>query len=159
MKMLIGGNWTDSSGNNMIEVINPYTGQVLDTVPQATEPDINKAIKSALQGKKEMAGLNSYERSRLLEKLSEEIDKNKEELATLLSKENGKTINDTRFEINTTVNLYKGFAEGAKRIFGKTVPMDTQPGAECEDMLAFTVRQPIGIIVGIAPFNYPVELF
>jgi acyl-CoA reductase-like NAD-dependent aldehyde dehydrogenase len=159
MKMLIDGKFVDASEGTVIDVFNPYTGALIDQVPGAGKGDVDRAVQAARAGSGVMAAMPAHARAALLEGLAEKIDRNREELAVLLVKENGKTITHTRYEINTTVNLYRGFAEEAKRMFGHTIPMDTLPGAGCEDMFAFTVRHPVGVVVGIAPFNYPVELF
>ena len=80
-----------------------------------------------------------------------------ESLTTLLTRENGKTVRQCRAELVTTQRLFVDFAEEAKRIRGNYLPMDGVPGLE--RMVAYTVRQPVGIVVGIIPFNYPAELF
>src|SRR3954466_14472036 len=126
-------------------------------VPQAGIEDVSRAIEVARKGKRIMAALPAHRRSEILKAASESIGRQHEELSRLLTSENGKTIRQCRFEITATQRLFMDFAEEAKRIKGSYLPMDNVPGLE--HMIAYTVRHPIGIVVGIIPFNYPAELF
>jgi acyl-CoA reductase-like NAD-dependent aldehyde dehydrogenase len=85
------------------------------------------------------------------------MENKKDELSTLLAKENGKPIRQTREEIAASIRIFKGFAEEAKRIFSKTIPLDTVP--DMENHFAVVIRQPLGVVAAIVPFNYPVELY
>jgi lactaldehyde dehydrogenase len=80
-----------------------------------------------------------------------------EALAHLLAEENGKPIRQTREEVGAAIRIIAGFGEEAKRLFGRQVPMDAVPGSERH--VAFTLRQPIGVVFAVVPFNYPVELY
>jgi glyceraldehyde-3-phosphate dehydrogenase (NADP+) len=104
-----------------------------------------------------MAALPAHRRSEILKKTADLIGSELEALSQLLTRENGKTIRQCRAEMCTTQRLFVDFAEEAKRIRGNYLPMDGVPGLE--RMIAYTVRQPVGIVVGIIPFNYPAELF
>ena len=141
----------------MFPVRNPATGEVIDTVPQAGPDDVRAAIEIAKCGRRIMAALPAHKRSDILRRTADLIAANFEELVQLLTSENGKTIRQCRGEMTTTQRLFVDFAEEAKRIKGEVLPMDNVPGLE--HMLAYTVRQPVGIVVGIIPFNYPAELF
>jgi len=157
MKMLIGGKCVDSATGRVIEVRNPATGDVIDTVPRAGIEDVRTALQLAKKGRRIMSALPAHQRSAILAKTAELINNRLEELTQLLTSENGKTIRQCRAELVTTQRLFVDFAEEAKRIKGTYLPMDNVPGLE--HMLAYTVRQPVGIVVGIIPFNYPAELF
>ncbi|HEX3747481.1 MAG TPA: aldehyde dehydrogenase family protein [Bryobacteraceae bacterium] len=155
--MLLNGQRVPSLTGRTFPVRNPATGAVIDSVPQAGPEDVRQAIKVAAAGKAIMAALPAHRRSEILRKTGETIAACHEELSTLLMRENGKTIRQCRFEMTTTARLFCDFGEEAKRIRGSYLPMDTVPGLE--RMLAYTIRQPVGIVVGIIPFNYPAELF
>jgi acyl-CoA reductase-like NAD-dependent aldehyde dehydrogenase len=157
MKMLIGGERVDSVSGQVFEVRNPATGAVVDKVPRAGVEDVRKAIEVARKGRRIMAALPAHRRSEILKKTADLIGDELESLTQLLTSENGKTVRQCRAEMVTTQRLFVDFAEEAKRIRGSYLPMDGVPGLE--RMLAYTVRQPIGIVVGIIPFNYPAELF
>lgn len=157
MKMLIGGEWVDAATGASYSVRNPATGDVIDTVPQAGTADVRRALEWARRGRRIMAELPAHRRSEILRRTADLIDNELEPLARRLTEENGKTIRQCRAEMVTTQRLFVDFAEEAKRIRGSYLPMDGVPGLE--HMLAYTVRQPVGIVVGIIPFNYPAELF
>jgi acyl-CoA reductase-like NAD-dependent aldehyde dehydrogenase len=157
MKMLIEGKGVEALSGLVIEVRNPATGDVIDTVPRAGIEDVKAALQVAGKGRRIMAMLPAYRRSEILQRTAELIGEHLEDLTQLLTAENGKTVRQCRAEMATTRRLFADFAEEAKRIKGSYLPMDNVPGLE--HMLAYTVRQPVGIVVGIIPFNYPAELF
>jgi acyl-CoA reductase-like NAD-dependent aldehyde dehydrogenase len=157
MKMLIAGHSVDAVLGHSFPVHNPATGAVIDSVPQAGPEDVDRAIASARKGRAIMAAMPAHQRSDILRKTAGLIAAHFDELSLLLTSENGKTIRQCRAEIDRTRLLFEDFAEEAKRIRGDYLPMDGVPGLD--GMIAYTVRQPIGIVFGIVPFNYPVELF
>jgi acyl-CoA reductase-like NAD-dependent aldehyde dehydrogenase len=157
MKMLIDSQWTDSSDRATRAVRNPGTGEIIDEVPLATEGDIDRALKAAAEGAARMRALPAHRRSAILSRAAEAIKARREELATLLARENGKPIGQTRAEVEVAGRLFSGFAEEGRRMFGRTIPMDAVPGNERH--FAMTIRQPLGVVAAIVPFNYPVELY
>jgi lactaldehyde dehydrogenase len=156
MKMLIDSEWVEASDKNWQDIRNPGTGEVIDKIPLATLQDAEKALKAAQKGKEAMGRLPAHKRSAILFHIAESIEAKKAKLSELLARENGKPIQQTREEIAAAIRIYRGFAEEAKRILGRVVPMDAVPGQERH--LAFTIRQPLGVVAAIIPFNYPVEL-
>ena len=157
MKMLLRGQPADALSGRTFPVHNPATGEIIDTVPQAGPEDVHRAIEIARCGRRVMAALPAHRRCAILKRTADLIGEHFDELVDLLTRENGKTIRQCRAEMTTTQRLFVDFAEEAKRIKGEVLPMDGVPGLE--HMLAYTVRQPVGIVVGIIPFNYPAELF
>jgi len=156
-KMILNGERVDAVSGTVFEVRNPATGEVVGTAPRAGREDVRRALEIARRGKPIMAGLPAHRRSAILGKTAELIGQELEQLSQLLTRENGKTIRQCRFEMATTQRLFADFAEEAKRIRGHYLPMDNVPGLE--HMISLTLRQPAGIVVGIIPFNYPAELF
>lgn len=157
MKMLLGGERVDAASGRVIDIRNPATGELIDVVPQAGPDDVRRALAFARRGRAIMAALPAHRRSEILKNTADLIASELEDLSRLLMRENGKTIRQCRAEMRTTQRLFVDFAEEAKRIRGNYLPMDAVPGLE--HMVAYTVRQPVGIVVGIVPFNYPAELF
>ncbi|MGA2546535.1 MAG: aldehyde dehydrogenase family protein [Rectinemataceae bacterium] len=157
MKMLIDSQWADSADRRTKAVRNPGTGETIDEVPLATEGDIDRALKAATEGSARMRAMPAHERSAVLTRAAAAIQGRREELSTLLARENGKPIRQTRAEVEVAGRLFSGFAEEGRRIFGRTIPMDAVPGNERH--FAMTIRQPIGVVAAIVPFNYPVELY
>lgn len=157
MQMLIDDRWVDASDGQYIEVRNPATGELIDTVPRATLADISQAVAAAQEGKRRISRLPAHERAAILFRIADALEQNLDALAELLAKENGKPIRQTRDEVRVTARIFRGFGEEAKRMFGRVVPMDAVPGQERH--LALTIRQPLGVVAAIVPFNYPVELY
>jgi lactaldehyde dehydrogenase len=157
MKMLINSQWVNASDNSTGEILNPGTGEVIDTVPQATLEDAQSCLEAAQLGREAMKKLPAYQRSEILHKIADLMEVEKESLSQLLARENGKPIAQTREEIGASIRIFHGFADEAKRIFGRHVPMEAIPGQEKH--FAVVIRQPLGVVAAIVPFNYPVELY
>jgi lactaldehyde dehydrogenase len=157
MKMLIDGRWVDSSDGRWQEVRNPGTGEVIDTVPVASLQDAERALQAAQRGKEAMARMPAHARAAILARVADAMEARKASLSELLARENGKPIRQTREEIEAAIRIFRGFAEEGKRIFGRVIPMDAVPGQERH--LALVIRQPLGVVAAIVPFNYPVELY
>ncbi len=157
MNMLIDGQWVDASDGECMSVYNPGTGEVLEKVPRATIQDVERAVASAQKGKEAMRKLTARTRFEILTRIADAIEARTGELGKLLAQENGKPIIQTRAEVAVTANIFRGFAEEAKRMFGRVMPVDAVRGHERH--LAITIRQPLGVVAAIVPFNYPVELW
>jgi acyl-CoA reductase-like NAD-dependent aldehyde dehydrogenase len=157
MKMLLDGRWVEASDGAWMEVRNPGTGSVIEKVPRATIQDAERAVAAAQKGKLAMRRLTARQRYEILIRIADAIDARVPELGKLLAEENGKPIGQTRAEVAVTANIFRGFAEESKRIFGRVMPVDAVRGAERH--FAMTIRQPLGVVAAIVPFNYPVELW
>jgi acyl-CoA reductase-like NAD-dependent aldehyde dehydrogenase len=157
MQMILNGERVSSVSGRTMEIRNPATGEVVDTVPQANVEDVERAIQVAIRGREIMRDLPAHRRSDILRKASMLIEERHEDLSRLLCSENGKTIRQCRGEMTATQRLFLDFSEEAKRMRGHSIPMDAVAGLE--HMIAYTIRQPLGIVTGIVPFNYPPELF
>ncbi len=157
MNMLIDGQWVDASDGQCMTIYNPGTGEVLETVPRATVQDVERAIASAQKGKEAMRKLTAHARYEILIRIANSIEARTYELGKLLAQENGKPVAQTRAEVAVTANIFRGFAEESKRLFGRVMPVDAVRGNERH--FAITIRQPLGVVAAIVPFNYPVELW
>lgn len=157
MRMLIDGQWVEAEGEGWIEVCNPADDVLIDRVPSASLVDAARAVEAAQHGKQRMAALPAHERATILIRAAELMEQQIHPLGELLARENGKPIQQTRDEVRVTARIFRGFGEEAKRVFGRVIPMDAVPGNERH--VAMTIRQPIGVVAAIVPFNYPVELF
>lgn len=157
MEMLIDGQWVESSDGKWMNISNPGSGEPVDRVPRGTLQDVEKAIAAAQAGKQAMRKLTARQRYEILMRIAVGIDGRVEELGNLLARENGKPIGQTRAEVAVTANIFRGFAEESKRIFGRVMPVDAVGGHERH--FAITIRQPLGVVAAIVPFNYPVELW
>lgn len=154
MRMYVAGHWIDRE--KKIDVLNPYDGTVVDTVPCAESGDIEKALESAVRGARMMATLPGYDRYRILKAAAELIEGRSEELATTITLEEGKSLVESRFEVSRAAQTLTLSGEEAKRLHGETVPFDGAPGGSGK--FGFTLRVPCGVIVAISPFNFPLNL-
>src|SRR5512137_898764 len=157
MKMLIDGNWVGASDQTWMSIINPGTGEEIDQVPKATLLDAERVVAAAQMGRQAMRRLTAFQRYEILTRIAQAIESRVAELGRLLARENGKPIQQTRAEVAVTANIFRNFAEEGKRIFGRVMPVDAVRGNERH--FAITIRQPLGVVAAIVPFNYPVELW
>ncbi len=157
MNMLIDGEWVEASDKECMNIYNPGTDELLGSVPRATIQDVERAIAAAQKGKEAMRKLTAFQRCEILLRIADAMQARVPELGKLLAQENGKPIVQTRAEVAVTANIFRSFAEESKRIFGRVMPVDAVRGQERH--FAMTIRQPLGVVAAIVPFNYPVELW
>ena len=157
MDMLIDGGWTGASDGAVDAILNPATNDEIATVPRATGADVERAVAAAQHGKQAMAAMPAHRRYEILETVARRIEADQAGLGHLLCRENGKRIGETTSEVGVAARIFRGYAEEAKRLFGRSVPLHSIPGRE--KSLAITSRYPLGVIAAIVPFNYPVELW
>jgi len=129
---------------------------VIGEVPQAGAGEVEAALDSAVRGARQMAGLTAAERHDILRRTAEGLRNRSEDLALTLTREVGKTIREARGEVMRTIQTFTAAAEEAKRIHGQGVPMDADPRGA--GRLGFTLRVPVGVVVAITPFNFPLNL-
>lgn len=153
-KMLIHNEWIDSSES--ISVLNPFNQTEIGNVAVADKAILNQAIESAQNGFDNVKQMPAHLRSGILERTSVLLDNHKEEFAGIIAAEAGKAWKYAVGEVTRAVQTFKFAAEEAKRIHGETVPLDAAIGAE--NRMGFYLRQPIGIIGAITPFNFPLNL-
>lgn len=153
-KLFIGGKWKTSA--EKLQVINPYNDQPIGYTYLASEEDVEAAISSAMSAFKEMRTLPAYKRAEALLHIANGLKDQREEIATMITLESGKPIVDARVEVDRAVNTFQIASEEAKRIGGACIPLDLMPGSE--GRWGFTRRVPIGPILGISPFNFPLNL-
>ncbi|MDR0485508.1 MAG: aldehyde dehydrogenase family protein [Elusimicrobiota bacterium] len=157
MQNLIGSKWVDASNGKTIEVTNPYNKKLIDTIPSATVEDVDTAVKEALKAQKEWAAKPMHERGATLLKFAALVLEEKDELAKLLCQETGKPLKEAIGEIANVQISVPSFVERAKHLYDETIPAGTEPGQE--KTLQIVTREPVGVIVAIIPFNFPVDLF
>lgn len=157
MKSLIGREWRDSSDGKVIEVYNPATNELIDTVPSLTKEDVEEAIDYADAHQKEWEAKSVIERCAVLSKFAELVEQNKDELALLLSKETGKPIKEAYNEIANIQIGVPGYVEKVKHEYGDIIYRGTEAGQE--NTIQYTIQQPLGVVVAIIPFNFPSDIF
>jgi len=151
-KMLIRGEQVDSASEDMYEVRNPATGQVVDSVPAGTAQDVERAVDAAEEAFKEWADTTAEDRGKALLSACELIRERGGEIAQLLTQEQGKTLFEANLEIHHLVHGLEFYAGLASKVRGAHVPLP-QKGA-----YGMVIRQPIGVCGGIVPWNFPLTL-
>jgi succinate-semialdehyde dehydrogenase/glutarate-semialdehyde dehydrogenase len=155
--MIINGQEVHASDGKTIEVTNPATGKVIDTVPAATEADVKLAVEKAKIGQKIWAKVPVYRKVDIMYKFIDLVEDYKADLAKTLSDETGKPIAEARAEIGNISIAFKAFSERAKHLYGETIPAGLEAGQDKN--LLITQREPLGVIACIIPFNFPCDLF
>jgi putative phosphonoacetaldehyde dehydrogenase len=150
LKNLIEGVWVDS--NNKIEVTNPYTNEIIGTVPQMGIEQVKTAIDALYNYQ---PTLTAYQRSEILKGTATEVKLKIDELAYGISLESGMSIKDSMKEVGRSINLLNVAAEEAKRIIGEQLPSDIDLSGT--DKIIMAMRFPVGLISAIVPFNRPLN--
>ncbi len=154
MDMLINGKWVKTEAT--IPVEDPFDGSTVDFVPRGTAAHIDEAIAAAATAFKTWRFTPVHERMRALRAVADEVAGHLEEYSTLIAREGSKTIREARKEARRCVNTLSLSAEEARRLYGQTVPFDSFPGGEQRH--GYWLREPIGVIAAITPFNDPLNL-
>ena len=156
-KMLINGRWVDSASGKTFPSYNPATGEVLAQIAEGDREDINRAVEAARHAFENgpWPRLTASERGRLIWKLADLLEQNLEEFAELESLDNGKPLKIARVaDVPLAVDLFRYMAGWATKIEGNTIPISVPytPGAK---YLAYTLREPVGVVGQIIPWNFP----
>ena len=151
-KMLIGGEHVDSVSRETYEVRNPATGEVVDAVPKGTARDVEHAIDAAQEAFKEWGDTTPEERGKLLMNGCELIRQKSDEIARVLTLEQGKTLFESQLEIHHLLHGLEFYAGLISKVRGAHVPLP-QKGA-----YGMVIKQPIGVCGGIVPWNFPLTL-
>ncbi|WP_456477537.1 aldehyde dehydrogenase family protein [Methanopyrus sp.] len=150
---LIGGEWVE--GDREIVVENPYDGSEVGRI-LAPEVDVEALLKDAKEGQRRWRDRPTYEVREALAEAAHLLKKYEDELAELISLEGGKPIRDARYEVYRTREVLRLSAAEAERLYGETLPGDAQRGRTAE--LILTVREPVGVVLSITPYNFPLLL-
>jgi 1-pyrroline dehydrogenase len=151
-KNLIGGEWVDAAGGETMEVLNPATGEVIAEVPRASAEDVDRAVQAAKEALPDWLETTPGERAELLLKLADAIDGHADELAELESRNVGKPLAYARDELPVCSDNIRFFAGAARVLEGKSA------GEYLRGYTSFIRREPLGIVGGIAPWNYPLMM-
>lgn len=153
-ELLINDEWRMTEGYT--DVYAPYSKELIASFAMATEVDVQDAIESAQEATSKMASLTALQRAQILEQLSNLFAEHRDEAASIISLESAKPLKYAIAEIDRTIETYKFAAEEAKRLAGELIPMDASKSGE--GRFAYTLREPIGVIAAITPFNFPQNL-
>jgi len=145
----INGQWVDAVSQEKIDVTNPADGSVIATIPKMGTEETREAIGFAHQAQVKWRSLLAKERAAILRRWYELMLENQEDLALLMTLEQGKPLAEARGEIAYAASFLEWFSEEAKRVYGETIPQHQS------DKRLVVIKQPIGVCVAITPWNFP----
>ena len=155
--MLIDGQWVSARSGKTEEVKSPYDGGIAGEVPVAGAEDAGLAVTAAERGFKTWSRTPAHERVAILLRAAALADARAHEIATVISQENGKAFAEALGEANRSGEIIRLAAYEGSQLYGETLPLDANRGTGF-DKIGFTLRQPVGIVAAISPFNYPALL-
>ena len=151
-KMLIDGQWVDSDSGEYIEVIDPATEEVFARVPVAARDQVTTALEAAQRAFPQWSRLSPEQRALYLWRASNILEERKEKIGQVLTREQGKPLKEAIGEIEKAVEMLRYYAEEGKRAYGKVIA-NTDPWDQ-----SLVIKQPVGVVAALSPWNYPVEL-
>lgn len=152
-KMLIGGKWAESENRRTFDVKNPDDGSIVGRVQKATQSDALRAIDEAFKAKPKIAAMPAFQRAQILEKTAELLKERKAEFVSDIVAEAGKPIKVAEGEVDATIERFRLASEEAKGLKGECIGGDAFAGTAKK--IAMTLRLPLGVVLAISPFNYP----
>jgi succinate-semialdehyde dehydrogenase/glutarate-semialdehyde dehydrogenase len=148
----VGGQWVDAAGGEVKQVVNPANGQLIGTVPNCGAKEARAAIEAADKALPDWRSRTAKARAQLLRKWFDLIMANQEDLAVLMTVEQGKPLAESRGEIAYAASFIEWFAEEAKRVYGDVIP------SHGTDKRIVVLKQPIGVTTAITPWNFPTAM-
>lgn len=150
-RLLIDGQWVPALSGKTLAVLNPATEEVLTTVAEADQADIDRAVRAARRAFDDpaWANISPYQRERYLHRIADLIEANAEELAAIETLDNGMPIEGSRWSVMAAVNTFRYYAGWPTKIYGKTNPSDG-------NSFTYTLREPVGVCGAIIPWNGPI---
>ncbi|SAK68064.1 betaine aldehyde dehydrogenase [Caballeronia fortuita] len=151
-RLYIGGEYVDATSGETFETLDPATGETLSRVQQASQADIDRAVRSAREGQREWAAMTAMQRSRILRRAVDLLRARNDELAAIETRDTGKPIAETRaVDIVTGADVIEYYAGLATAIEGEQIPLR-------ESSFVYTRREPLGVCAGIGAWNYPIQI-
>src|ERR1035438_7674513 len=148
----LDGQWLDAAGRAEIAVTNPATGEKLGTIPRMGTDETRRAIEAANRALPAWRAKTAKERSAILRRWFDLMMANQNDLATIMTAEQGKPLAESKGEISYAASFIEWFAEEAKRVYGDTIPGHTA------DKRIVVIKEPIGVCAAITPWNFPAAM-
>lgn len=152
LKNYIAGRWVEGGAGRVIDNVNPATGEVLARVSLASRQDIERAVEVAAEAQRRWRKLPAPRRGEILYRAGQLLLEHKEELARTMTREMGKVLPEARGDVQEAIDMAFYMGGEGRRLFGHTVP------AEMPDKFAMAVRDPVGVVAAITPWNFPVAI-
>jgi succinate-semialdehyde dehydrogenase / glutarate-semialdehyde dehydrogenase len=152
IKLFINGEWVTASSNSYFTLSNPSTGESMTKIPRGGRQEAKAAIEAANQAFPKWAKLTAYERADYLFKIRDLMLEHEEELAAIMSTEMGKAYTEAVGEVKYAASFLTWYGEEGRRIYGETIP------ASSPNKRLFVIKQPVGVIAAITPWNFPLAM-
>src|SRR6185369_5010110 len=152
-KNFINGKWIQSTSGKSVANLNPgNTDDVIADTPLATRNEAREAVEAAAEAFRPWRSTPAPTRGKIVNKAARLFEDNKEELAQILTREEGKTIAESRGELQRSINVAEFCAGESRRLTGETIP------SELPLNFAYTIKQPLGVVACVTPWNFPVAI-
>src|SRR3954452_13133041 len=151
VQLHIGGACGEASTAETLPVLNPATGEPVGTVPVATREDLDEALEAAQRGFRTWKAVSAYERSKIMRKAAELLRQRVDEIARIMTIEQGKPIAEAKGETLAAADTIDWFAEEGRRAYGRVVP------ARAEGVYQLVIKEPVGPVAAFTPWNFPIN--
>ncbi len=156
-KNLVNGEWISNKDNRFIDIHSPLNDELIGSVPAMTKEDVDHVIHSAKIAQKQWKQTTIDERAEILYKAADILLEKTDELAKLMMMEIAKDLKSSKSEVSRTADFIKFTADTAKNLSGESIPGDSFPGFK-NNKVSIVRREPLGVVLAISPFNYPINL-
>lgn len=154
---LINGQWCNSKSEEFIEIKSPTNGSIVGKVPSMSKEEVDEVIKYAVEAKEKWKNTPINERAKILYRAADILEERVEDLSDILIREVAKDRKSAESEINRTADFIRFTADTSKTIYGESIQSDSFPGFD-KKKLSIVIREPMGVVIAISPFNYPINL-
>jgi succinate-semialdehyde dehydrogenase/glutarate-semialdehyde dehydrogenase len=151
VSLFIDGTWTKAASGRTIDVVNPATGDKIGTVPHAERPDLDRALEAASKGFRTWRKVAAFDRSKLMRKAADILRSRADEIARLLTQEQGKPLPEAKGEVLAAADVIDWFAEEARRAYGRVIP------ARADGIYQLVIKEPVGPVAAFTPWNFPIN--
>ena len=156
-KNLINGKWVGSKGGNFIEITSPLDNSIVGKVPAMTTEDVDFVFETSKEAQIKWKNVPVNERAEILYKAADILIKQSDDLTEIMIREIGKDKKSSKSEISRTADFIRFTADTAKNMSGESIPGDSFPGFN-RNKISVVTREPLGVVLAISPFNYPINL-
>jgi len=151
VSLFIDGAWAPATGNHSLPVVNPATGETIGTVAHADRADLDHALEAADKGFRNWRKVSAFDRSKVMRKAASILRDRADDIAPLLTMEQGKPLAEAKGEVLAGADVIDWFAEEARRTYGRVVP------ARSEGIYQLVVKEPVGPVAAFTPWNFPIN--
>ena len=151
VNLYIDGKWGPAANGRTLEVLNPATGEGLNTLAHAGRPDLDRALAAVEKGFRTWSRTSAYDRSKVMRRAAELLRARLDAIARLMTLEQGKPLAEARMEINLAADLIEWFAEEGRRAYGRVIP------ARAPGIYQLVIKEPVGPVAAFTPWNFPIN--